>query len=145
MKKLAFIFGLLAVAATLTSCEDDKVIQEKDLPGNAKSFLQANFSNVGVTRVEKDRNSYDVYLENGFEIDFKKSGDWDEVKNYSLPVPSTVIALIPENVSGYVSENYPDQFITGINNEHFGYEIDLSNGVELIFSPDGTFQRIDHD
>lgn len=145
MKKLLFTLSLLVASFAFVACDDDDdmVIELKDLPTNAQTFLETHFPAQEVTRVIQDNDGYDVYLNNGFEIDFTLTGEWDDVDGRGKEIPASILALIPESIPAYVTENYPDQIIVEINKEHFGYEVDLNNNVELEFDSNGTFLRID--
>ena len=137
--------GLLIMSFAFIACDDDddKVISVNNLPANAQTFLQTHFASQEVRVVEKDNDSYDVYLINGFEIEFTLSGEWDDVDGHGQRIPASIIALIPANIPTYITTNYPDKFIININKEHFGYEIDLNNNTELEFDTEGNFLRID--
>lgn len=52
--------------------------------------------------------------------------------------------MIPANVLGYVQNNYADHFIVEWDKDKTDQEIQLSNGLELIFNLSGTFLRIDN-
>lgn len=145
MKKVLLTLGLFIMSFAFIACDDDddKVISVDNLPTNVQTFLQTHFPSQEVRMVEKDNDSYDVYLINGFEIEFTLSGEWDDVDGRGQQIPASIVALIPTNIPTYVTTNYPNQFIVEINKEHFGYEIDLNNNMELEFDTEGNFLRID--
>ena len=68
-------------------------------------------------------------------------GEWDKVDCYMLPVPA---ALVPETIKQYVKANFPDAVINKIDKERYGYEIELSNNLELKFNKQGMLMQIDH-
>ncbi len=145
MKKILFTFSFLILSLAFIACDDDdKTVSTSDLPATAQAFLQTHFPSQKVTRVEKDKDSYDVYLANGFEIEFKLSGEWDNVDGKGQQIPADIIALLPNTIPSYIAQHYPNQYIVEINKEHFGYEIDLNNNIELEFDSNGTFLRIDN-
>jgi hypothetical protein len=145
MKKLLFTLSLFVASFTFIACDDDndKIISTDELPATAQAFLQTHFPSQEIRLVEKDNSSYDVYLINGFQIEFTLSGEWDEVDGNGQEIPASIIALIPSSIPTYVETNYPNQFIVDINKENFGYEIDLNNNIELEFDTEGNFLRID--
>lgn len=144
MKKILFAFSLLILPLAFIACgSDDKKVSTSDLPPIAQAFLQAHFPSQKVTRVEKDNDSYDVYLANGFEVEFKLSGEWDSVDGKGQQIPADIIALLPSAIPSYIAQHYPTQYIVEINKEHFGYEINLNNNIELKFDSNGTFLRVD--
>lgn len=147
MKKLLFTLSLLVASLSFVACsddDDDKKIAVADLPAKAQLFLHTHFSEQEVRLVEKDNDSYDVHLVNGFEVDFDLSGEWDNVDGNGQSVPQSVIDLIPQNISTYIKEHYAQNKITEVSKETYGYEIGLNNGVDLKFDFDGNFLMADY-
>ncbi len=55
-------------------------------------------------------------------------------------------STLPQPILTYISTNYPNVYIKEAEIEDNGnYEIELSNGLELVFDADGTFLGIDDD
>lgn len=55
-------------------------------------------------------------------------------------------STLPQNILDYISENYPDLTIVEAEIEdNQNYEIELSNGIELIFNSQGEFLGVDDD
>ena len=84
--------------------------------------------------------SYDVVFASGEKLEFDKSGDWTEVKCKTGEVPA---AIIPEAILKYVKANYPDAKVLEIEHDSEGYEIKLSNRLEIKFND--KFQVVDID
>lgn len=146
MKKLAFVLGLLFVSFSFAACsddDDDKAISPDELPVNVKTFLEMHFPGQTIRLAEMDNDSYDVYLANGFEIEFDLSGEWDDVDGRNQAVPEGILRLLPQQLLDYVTSNYVDRKIYEVNKESFGYEIELDNRIELEFDSTGKFIRID--
>lgn len=145
MKKALFAFSFFILSFAFIACDDDdKIVSTDDLPATAQTFLQTHFPSQEITRVVKDKDSYDVYLANRFEIEFNLSGEWDSIDGKGQQIPNGIIALLPSTIPSYILQHYPNQYIIEINKEHFGYEIDLNNNIELEFDSNGTFIRIDN-
>jgi len=146
MKKLLFILGFLVLPFVVMSCsddDDDKRIAFTELPANAQQLIQTHFPDVAVATVKEDNDSYDVYLANGYEVDFNKNGEWDNVDGNRKALPDSFLATLPAGILEYVTTNYPDVFIDEVDKELFGYEVSLSNNIDLLFNSDGTFRGID--
>lgn len=154
MKKFVFTTVLLlGITLSFNACndDDDVKITETDLPETAKTFAATHFSSAKFVWGEKDNDSYDIRLDNGFEIEFKTDGTWDSVdSNHAKEVPASIVALIPDGISKYVSEHHQGAIITKVDKEHDrsgthnGYEIELNNyGDDLKFSLTGDFVRYD--
>lgn len=155
MRKLLFTLCLLLSISVFTACggddDDEIVISVKDLPQVSQEFLSVHFPGAEVRLVEKDNDSYDVYLSNGFEIDFYLSGEWDSVDGISQAIPESVLKLVPENIPTDVATRYPNSVIVEVNKEVIagifsGYEVTLNHkdGVELKYDKEGNFVRIDN-
>lgn len=122
------------------------VIEFSALPENARTFLTTHFPGVESRMIKQnaiaddDGSIYDVYLNNGFEIDFDSNGNWTDVDGNTQAVPT---AIVPEAITTHVTANYAGQTINTIEIERTGYDIELSNGLDLVFDSQGQFIRID--
>ena len=147
----AFILSTLLI---LTSCSNDDnsdanevVIEANALPETTRNFITTHFPDATYRRIEKqniaddDGSVYDVHLSNGFEIDFDINGNWTDIDGGQTAIPT---AIIPEPITNYVTMNYPNLFITTIEIETTGYDVELSNELDLVFNPQGEFVRIDN-
>jgi hypothetical protein len=141
------IFNLIAVTllSTMccTACDREKVITPNELPKKSQEFLATHFSGVKVTLVSKEYNDYDVWLDNDFELSFTHKGEWYEVDGNRNAVPQSVIDLLPKAIANYVSAHFPNTQIVSVNREPFGYDVDLSNGLDLEFDSNGNIREID--
>ena len=52
-------------------------------------------------------------------------------------------ALVPQPIMAFVKKTYPDAVVTKIERDRRGYDVDLSNGLDLEFN--SKFQLIDVD
>ncbi|GHA34381.1 hypothetical protein GCM10007103_14750 [Salinimicrobium marinum] len=150
MKRRFFTIAFLALGAiTFVSCSDDDddnshetMIEAQDLPENARTFISTYFPTAEYSRVEEnsavesDGTMYEVDLSNNFEIDFTSEGSWVDVDGNDQELPA---GIVPQKIAEYVSENYPDFFITGIDTETTGYEIELSNDLDVLFDTEENF------
>lgn len=113
------------------------------LPDAITTFIKQQFPNAQVVGVEPDQDhgglEYDVYLNDGTQIDFDANNQWDQVESMK-GVPAF---FIPKGIANYVKSNYQNTLITKINKEYHGYEIELANGVELNFDSSGNFMGMD--
>lgn len=149
MKKL-FLFALAAFSMTAVSCSDDDnketVIDAAQLPEAARLFAETHFPGATFTRVEQqsvadsDGSVYDTRLSNGFEVDFDAEGNWTDIDGNNQAVPN---AIVPQAILDYVAANYASSTVTTIEIENHGYDIELSNGTDLVFDENGAFIRVD--
>ena len=118
--------------------------QAQGLPQQITDFLQKQFPGATVSYVETDADhggmEYDVTLNDGTEVDFDRANQWESVDCHVKAVPA---ALVPGAISSYVKSNNQGLPITKISRKPYGYEIELNNGLELRFDPNGNFAGID--
>lgn len=151
MKKIILTgFIALSLLFSTTSCDNDDdhdtIINAADLPAQAGTFVTTYFPNATYLTVKKqnradnDGSIYDVFLTNGFEIDFDAAGNWIDIDGNHQAIP---VELVPEKINSYVTTNYSGLFVTSIDNEPTYTEVELSNNLELVFDRQGNFVRID--
>lgn len=143
MKNLTICF--LVSAFFLLSCKDDEVVNETSLPTAAQTYLNTHFPAITVLRVERDRDdkvtTYEVSLENRIEVEFDASGQVlgiDGQKTERLPD-----SVIPATILDYTSSRYAQYFIVDWDKNSNNHEVELSNGLELVFDLNGAFLRTD--
>ncbi len=145
MKKIALMLLIAIGAVSAASAKDTYAHDASVLPKAAQTTIANNFkSEVSLVKIEKDFgrvSEYEVILTDGTEITFDRDGNWDNVETSSAKsVPS---AFIPKGISNYVEKNHKGARIVGIDKERSGYEIELSNGIDIKFNKAGEFQRYD--
>ena len=137
---------LLTMAVAMMSCDKEEVIQSEDLPVAANTFLTTHFANASVSHVKKEKEGlsgreYTVYLSDGTEIVFDKSGEWTDVDgsgNNAIPY-----TFIPAPIVSYVNEKYPELKISSIEKDRNEFDVELTNGFDLVFDANGAFKRMD--
>ncbi len=144
--KLIFIAIMAFIATATCSARDEYSTDVNVLPAAAKTLISKHFQNLGVNQIKIDRHSfggddYEVALSDGTEIDFDSKGNLEEVDcGRSGKVPG---ALILKSVRDYVVKNYPKQNIIKYEVKRKGYEVELNNGLDLVFDKQGKFRHID--
>ena len=56
---------------------------------------------------------------------------------------SVPAAYIPAAIASFVKQNQKSAVITGIEKKKSGYDVELSNGIEMKFNSAGKFLRYD--
>lgn len=139
-----FLVALIAMMTTsVNSFADDMMIPAEQLPAAAKTFIKQQFPKQAIAYAQKDgfvRPTYEARLNDGTEIDFDTKGNWDKVDCKHAAVPT---ALIPATIANYVRAKFPGTIITKIDKEHYGYEVELSNDLELKFNKGGKLLKMD--
>lgn len=139
---------LLFVILTATISASARDIYSHDvsvLPAAAQTIIKNNFkAKVSHIKIDKDFGritDYDVVLTDGSEITFDSKGNWKDVEvgaNETVPA-----AFVPTAISAYVKANQKNAKIVGIEKHRSGYDVELSNGVDMKFNSDGKFLRYD--
>ncbi|MDR2423842.1 MAG: PepSY-like domain-containing protein [Prevotellaceae bacterium] len=146
MKNTRF-YAIFFAAVLFVACEEEKIISSNELPATARTFIETHFPNVEIRTIVRETEGldrdYTVYMENGFDIDFGKSGEWDDVDGHLSALPESILDLLPESILDYVSDAFPNSRITEVNKESYGYEIGLSTDIDLKFTAAGKFIEID--
>ena len=146
MKKSSLFFAALVcmMMQSLSSFADDRVIPTQQLPAAAQTFVQNTFPGKGIAYATIDRDfgktTYDVRLNDGTEVDFDSKGTWDKVGCGFSAVPAQ---LVPVAIANYVKANYAGATIVKIDKERHGYDIELSNDLELKFNKQGKLIGFD--
>ena len=144
MKKLMLLIAVFFTVMTATA-RDNYSHDVSILPAAAKTMLSENFkSSVSHIKIGKEFGQirkYDVIMTDGSEISFDKHGNWKDVEvSRSSSVPA---AFIPSPISTFIRTNQGKANVTGIEKKAYGYEVELSNGVDVRFSAKGKFLRYD--
>ena len=135
MKKFLFIIAtMLAIGTSTTRADIDTPISAAQLPQKAQVFIKQHFPNREIAYAKLERDfpglSYEVILTNSTKLEFNKDGEWKEVDCKYKPVPA---AIVPEAIAAFTTMHYPNVIIVKIDRDSRGYEVDLSNGLELTF------------
>lgn len=139
-KPLAFILAAL-ISFVGMSCS-----ARTEVPAAIQQFLNANFPSAQIAKVERENSGfgveYEIKLSNGVKIDFDRGNNWEHVdcKKSAVNVPARIV---PKSIASYVRRNYPQTQIIEIERERYGYDVKLSNRLELEFDASGKFIRID--
>lgn len=148
MKKgFLFLVAALVGLALFTACDDDddKRINPSALPDAAKSFITQYFPAQTILVVERsgdsDRRRYEVFLSDGTELKFNHEGLWTEVDCKTGTLPAGILLT---EIETYLAENYPDAKAQEVERTGEGYDVEISTRHHLIFSPTGTFIRLDN-
>ena len=147
MKGSIILTMAIFAAVSLSACnhEDKKVIQFGELPQAAQTFVNTHFADKQVSIVYHDTEladkDYEVIFTDGANIDFSKKGEWTEVEDRDTNGVPTAIML--QGIVDYVSNNFAGQYVVQLGKERSNYEVELNNGVEMVFDKEGQFLRYD--
>ncbi|MBP3228768.1 MAG: PepSY-like domain-containing protein [Bacteroidaceae bacterium] len=138
--------ALVAVAlltSVATSCRATATAPDS-LPQAARTVISKHFSGKQAVFVKQEtewtRRFYIVVLDDGSKIEFDSRGEWTEIDCATGSVPD---ALVPAPILAYVRKHFPQCVITEIERDARGYEVDLSNGVDIDFDRHFRVREID--
>ena len=141
-KLIMMAFAAMLMQASACSA-DDRMIPAEQLPAAAQSFIKKNFPKESIAFAEKDGYvcpTFEAHLSNGTEINFDRNGNWEKVDCTMAPVPAN---LVPVNIANYVKTNFAGAQIVKIDKERYGFDIELSNDLELKFNKKGMLIAMD--
>ena len=130
MKKIA-LFALMALV--LVSCESQEriAVDFNQLPAEAQSFVKTHFYDKDL--FDKD---YEVIFEDTSNVDFNKKGEWTEIEVKSgTGIPH---AAMPSAIVNYITAKHPTTFAIKISKDRRDYEVELRNGIDIIFDKNGN-------
>lgn len=147
MKSLyqTLIFSTFALLISGGLNAQKTIITKDDLPKEAQSFLAKNFTNERVVQAEKDvygsKTDYEIKLSNGTELEFDEKGDWKEIDGKDkVAIPQD---FIPTKITQHITQHFAPHRVSKIEKDRNKYEVELTNGMDLEFSLNGDFLRID--
>lgn len=144
IKHLAAILSISLATLSLAGCESEKQVNKQDIPTEINNYVKQHFpdNNILVVKQEQDgfRKKYEVMLQNNIKLEFNHKFEITDIdSNTKLPD-----SVIPEPIRNYVAQNYPDNYITDWELEYNHQQVGLDNGLDLEFTMDGNFIRIDN-
>ena len=145
MKKILLILVAVFSAGVFVAIADnEKIIDKSQLPKAAQQFIDSHFAVADLLYAKEDSyilfSSYEVMLSGGVKLEFSNKGNWEEVNCRESAVPA---AIIPQPIKDYIVKNYAGENIVVIEKNLYGYEVKLSNRLELKF--DRKFNLYDID
>jgi len=144
MKKILLSALAVATLAVTPTMAEDVAITAQQLPQEAQKFLKEYFTQNKVAAAMHDRdvsdNDYTVILDDGTKIEFDAKGRWESVKSRVGKMP---VGVVPAKIQGYITAHYPTLGVEKIERKRYGYEVELTNDLDLKFDSNGRFVGID--
>ncbi|MCM1032946.1 MAG: PepSY-like domain-containing protein [Odoribacter sp.] len=140
-KLLFAVAAIMYIIATSCSDTDYHPIPYDMIPKTAQTFLDSYYRGINAIKIEKDKDSYEVCLANGTEIEFDHHGSWKKIEApHGVTVPD---GIIPPAILSFIYFTYPYEAVNEISRDKHGYEVTLTNGIDLEFDHEGNFIRLD--
>ena len=138
MKKLSIIcaaFAILAFTAFCTKTESNPKIE---------NFVDAYFPQATITATVPNGREYDVMLSDNTKLEFDRKIEWKEIDcEHATIYTSVPSVLVPQQITAYVSQKYPNNTIVKISKDGRNWDIELNNGIEIEFNKGFEVTEID--
>ena len=132
------------MSVTVASADNDRVISFDQLPVKARQFVKKYFPEEKVSYVKEESDfmelSYEVVMAQGTKVEFNGKGEWKEVDCRYATLNED---LVPGKIRDYVNSNFEGAKFVKIEKGYRGYEVKLTNRLELTF--DSQFNLVDID
>lgn len=132
----------LAFFCALTVSAQKKNIQPSQLPENALTFIETNFTSVALHHcmkfTEGDNVRFKAVLADDTEIDFTEDGKWREIDGKVHSVQPTFLG---QTIIEHIKKNAPGQRLLKATNQGKTIDVILVNGLKFTFDASGKFVR----
>ena len=139
MKKL--IFAFIAIV-----CFGFSSVMAQNTNANPAitQFVTQYFPDATVQMVMPDDDDIDVVLNDYTKIEFRRNNEWKKVDcEHSTTFTAVPATLVPEQITAYVTANFPNAIIKKLEKNFRSWEIELNNGLELKFNNSFKIMEID--
>ena len=139
MKKLSIITAFIAILwfgmSSAMAQNSNPVITQ---------FVEQHFPNATIQMVMPDEDDIDVVLNDYTKLEFRLNNEWKKVDcEHSTTFTCVPATLVPEQITAYVTANFPNAVIKKLEKKFRGWEIELNNGLELKFNSNFRVMEID--
>lgn len=138
MKRIILILAAMAMFSTVSKA--DKPLSFDKLPIPAQEYVKSSVPDLTISTVKKDGSEFDVVFADGTKISFDKKGQCLKAKNKIQTIDRR---LIPALIREKVEVLYNGVIYEKIEFKSKGYEVELSNGVELTFDKNYKLTHVD--
>ena len=139
MKKLIFAF-IAIVCIGFSSA----MAQNTNANPAITQFVTQHFPDATVQMVMPDEDDIDVVLNDYTKIEFRLNNEWKKVDcEHSTTFTAVPATLVPEQITAYVTANFPNAIIKKLEKNFRSWEIELNNGLELKFNSNFKVMEID--
>ncbi len=141
MKKLSIITAFIAILFCSVTAA---TAQNNNSNPEITKFVGQYFPKATIQSVIPDEDDIDVILSDFTKIEFRLNYEWKKVDcEHATTYTSVPATLVPEQITTYVTSNFPNTLIKKLEKKHFGWEIELNNGLEVNFNNNFNVTKID--
>lgn len=167
MKNLTKLFLTFCGLLLFSSCSsEDKDVEEQNLnaiafsadahlrtstlPQKILDFITTNYPNLTIIEAEiEDNDNFEITLSDETELIFDPEGNFlgeDRDDEDDFGDEDIEASELPQHILDFINEHFPGVGIDEAERENNGnFEVELNNGVELVFDGDGNFLGIAQD
>ncbi len=136
-----FIFAFVAIVCFGLSTA---MAQNTNANPAITQFVTQYFPEATIQMVMPDEDDIDIVLNDYTKIEFKLNNEWKKVDcEHATKFISVPATLVPEQITAYVNANFPNTIIKKLEKKFFGWEIELSNGLEVKFNNNFKVTKVD--
>lgn len=166
MKRLSVIATIAALALIVTACgkengaatnenmeraavnqqqwEAEEVgvsVDYSEIAPEIMMFVETHFPQTGIYNCHQTQHYYKVKLNDQTKLKFNHSLEWVEVDcEHSAIYGIVPSSIVPEQITDYVTVNFPNNHIDQIEKKYYGWDVELNNDHEIKF--DSNFNVI---
>ena len=144
MKKTLITLSVILASVTTVLADNHRPVQISQLPQQAQAFLNSHFKGGKIAMVTAEREllgqDYNVVFANGDKVEFDSKGNLENIERRHSAVPR---AAVPAAISKYLDENFPGTQVREIDLDFRGYDVELSNGLDIEFDKNFLVREID--
>ena len=161
MKKILFtLLTLMLLVSSVNAQNRKRVIDPDNLPKPAVQLIQQHWPSCAIDFAYINGKEYEALLTDGTIIQFDSKGIWKEYE--ALLTDGTIIqfdskgiwkemkctdglpvTLVPGYITRYIVGRFPKQLIIDCEKIKGGYEVTLTNGLEIQFDLRGNVTHVD--
>ena len=139
MKKLSIITAFVAIL-----CFGISTAMAQNTNPAITKFVEQYFPKATIQMVMPDEDDIDVVLNDYTKIEFRLNNEWKKVDcEHSTTYTSVPAELVPEQIKTHVTANFPNIIIKKLEKKFAGWEIELSNGLEVKYNNSFKVTEID--
>jgi len=139
MKKLSIITAFVAIL-----CFGISTAMAQNTNPVITKFVEQYFPKATIQMVMPDDDDIDVVLNDNTKIEFRLNNEWKKVDcEHSTTYTSVPAELVPEQIKAHVTANFPNIIIKKLEKKFAGWEIELSNGLEVKYNNSFKVTEID--
>lgn len=145
MTKISYLIIFCFILCSFVAQSAPLYRAQSSLPKKIEVFLDKHFHKYEIKEIKDDskEGKYKIKYTNGIKIEFDHNANWKSIQSDYVPLPKSIIDLLPHIATELIAKRYPRKSIVKIKHKVDHYKIELEGSIELIFNPQGNLIMID--